>query len=409
MNAPEPRDQPNQTGADMHARHPELQPKPADDIRLAFVVDDEAEVRAFVSKVLAAAGFAVQQLRSFNEVALALAHGTPDVIILDLSLGSSDAIEVIRILSLGKYQGDVVLISGHDAATLAEVAEIGKNRGLSMLAPLQKPFRVNALRDRLAQVADHASLAEESRSLDMALRYNWLELWYQPKVNLRSRTICGAEALIRLRHPSRGLMAPASFLPPPGDALYSPLTDFIVGQALADWSRFARASMTSRLAINVPASVLQHPNFVANLRQHLPTQADFPGLIVEITEDEAIKDPKLAREIAVQLKLYGIHVSIDDFGQGFSSLKRLRELPFAEIKLDRAYVLGCATDASKRAMCASVAKLARRFGIAAVAEGVETLEDLKTVVELGYDFGQGFYFARPMPSGELLKYIRKSA
>ena len=217
--------------------------------------------------------------------------------------------------------------------------------------------------------------------------------------------VCGAEALIRLRHPTQGVVMPNQFLPPPGDPLYRPLTDFIVQRSLADWTKFAGHKMTNRLAINVPASVLQRPDFLASVRNNLPDHPRFPGLIVEITEDEAISDTDLAREIAVQLKLYNVHVSIDDFGQGYSSLSRLQELPFAEIKLDRAYVAGCSTDPEKRRMCKDVAELAQRFHITSVAEGVESPADLQVLIETGYDVAQGYLFARPMTANDFVELL----
>jgi EAL domain-containing protein (putative c-di-GMP-specific phosphodiesterase class I) len=277
-----------------------------------------------------------------------------------------------------------------------------------MVEPLHKPFRLEQLRERLKAV--HRDVpARFDASLAAALRHHWLELWYQPKIDLRTRLVCGAEALIRLRHPTHGVVPPSNFLPTPGDPLYRPLTDFIVEQALRDWKNFAAHKMTSRLAINVPASVLQRPDFVAHLRRHLPDDPRFPGLIVEITEDEAISDPELAREVAVQLKLYNVHVSIDDFGSGYSSLARLKELPFAEVKLDRSFVTGCAQDKTKRAMCEAVVDLARRFNITSVAEGVETQGDLHVLEDIGYDVAQGYLFARPMVSNEFIDLITSRA
>ncbi|MEP7240137.1 MAG: EAL domain-containing protein, partial [Devosia sp.] len=246
-------------------------------------------------------------------------------------------------------------------------------------------------------------------SLEAGLDNGWLELWYQPKIDLRSRLVCGAEALIRLRHPVHGVLSPDRFLPAPSDPLYRPLTDFIVERSLKDWVRFASEKMTSRLAINVPASVLQRPDFVSHLRRHLPDDPRFPGLIVEITEDEAISDPDLAREVAVQLKLYNVQVSIDDFGSGYSSLARLKELPFAEVKLDRSFVSGCSQDKTKRAMCEAVVDLARRFNITSVAEGVETTEDLRVLVETGYDIAQGFLFAPPLMSDDFIRMVQSRA
>jgi EAL domain-containing protein (putative c-di-GMP-specific phosphodiesterase class I) len=374
----------------------------------AFVVDDEPQVRAFVSNALMASGFKPLQLSSSADVEAGLHDVIPQLIVLDLSLGDSDAVEVIRTLANMHFQGDVLLISGHDEVTLEEVHQIGSRRGLSMAEPLHKPFRIEQLRERLKAVHREVP-ARFDASLAAALRHHWLELWYQPKIDLRTRLVCGAEALIRLRHPTHGIVPPSNFLPAPGDPLYRPLTDFIVEQSLRDWDNFAAHKMTSRLAINVPASVLQRPDFVAHLRRHLPDDPRFPGLIVEITEDEAISDPELAREVAVQLKLYNVHVSIDDFGSGYSSLARLKELPFAEVKLDRSFVTGCAHDKTKRAMCEAVVDLARRFNITSVAEGVETQEDLHVLEEVGYDVAQGFLFAGPMVSSEFIDLITSRA
>lgn len=380
-----------------------------DPLRHAFVVDDEVQVRTFISNVLTSSGFRTHQLGSALEVSAELTRHIPALIILDLSLGDSDAIEVIRSLAALRFPGEVLLISGHQAETVREVQKIGERRGLAMLPPLHKPFRVDELRGRLAGVRDRGETTAGGISLGAALEHNWLELWYQPKIDLRTMLVCGAEALIRLRHPTHGVVLPGQFLPRPGDNLYYPLTEFIVRRSLADWSLFAQERMTNRLAINVPASVLQRPAFVTNVRENLPVHPKFPGLIVEITEDEAISDPELAREIAVQLKLYNVHVSIDDFGSGYSSLERLNELPFAEIKLDRSFVQGCSSDPQKREMCQVVMNLANRFGITAVAEGVETADDLRVLMEIGYPVAQGFLFARPLERGDFVKLLASPA
>jgi len=276
---------------------------------------------------------------------------------------------------------------------------------------LRKPFRLEELRARLADVTEPTGVAAGGSDLEVALQNNWLELWYQPKIDLKSMAVCGAEALIRLRHPKHGIIQPAAFLPPPGDPLYQPLTDFVVRRSLADWSTFAAwpsiggGWTTNRLAINVPASILQSSEFVNNVRRHLPAHPQFPGLIVEITEDEAVSDPEFAREVAIQLQLYNIHVSIDDFGVGHSLLARLDELPFAELKLDRSFVDGCSTDDRKRSMCQTVVDLAHRSRLMTVAEGVETADDLQTLIGMGYDMAQGYFFAKPMKREEFVQML----
>jgi EAL domain-containing protein (putative c-di-GMP-specific phosphodiesterase class I) len=377
--------------------------------RHAFVVDDEPQVRAFVARALVGAGFVPHEFSRVPEVEAALTLFNPQVIVLDLSLGESDAIEMMQSLAASRFGGKILLVSGHDPATLDEARKIGERRGLSILPSLHKPFRLEEMTRRLAQVTEPNGAAAGGADLETALQNNWLELWYQPKIDLKSMTICGAEALVRLRHPEQGIVPPVDFLPPPGDRLYGPLTDFVVRRALADWSTFAAWPSvggewaTKRLAINVPASILQNADFVSNVRRHLPAHPRFPGLIVEITESEAVGNAEYARELAVQLKLYNVHVSIDDFGVGYSSLARLNELPFAELKLDRRFVDGCSTDERKRSVCETVVGLAHRSRLTAVAEGVETAEDLEALMTMGYDVAQGYLFAKPMQSGEFVQ------
>jgi EAL domain-containing protein (putative c-di-GMP-specific phosphodiesterase class I)/CheY-like chemotaxis protein len=374
----------------------------------AFVVDDDKRVRQFVASVLTGEGFISREFSRIAEVEAALAQQRPAVIVLDLSLGESDAVEAIRSLASARFAGKVLLVSGHDHNTIGEVSKIGERHGLAMLPFLHKPFRVEQLRERLA----HVTTPNESDSefgLEAALRNDWLELWYQPKIDLHTMLVCGAEALIRLRHPERGVLQPADFLPAAGDPLYRPLTDFVVRRALTDWSAFAADKIVNRLAINVPASILQSADFVANVRRHLPAHPKFPGLIVEITEDEAMENPELAREMAVQLKLYNVHVAIDDFGAGYSSLSRLKELPFVELKIDRKFVSGCAAEKVKQEMCRNVLELAHRSKITAVAEGIETRADLDVIKNMGYDVAQGFVFAKPMIADDFVKNILSHA
>ena len=129
-----------------------------------------------------------------------------------------------------------------------------------------------------------------------------------------------------------------------------------------------------------------------------PKDDAWPGLIIEVTEGEVASDVGLAHEIATQLNIYGIKLAIDDFGEGYSSFARLRDLPFAELKLDASFVQNCAEDTKNAAICRAVIELAHSFGAVAVAEGLETAADVQAIQRMGCDLGQGFLFARPMPS-----------
>ena len=240
------------------------------------------------------------------------------------------------------------------------------------------------------------------------MREKWLEVWYQPKVCLRSLSVSGAEALVRVRHPGLGLVQPIDFLPPASDPLYKPLTAFVMRRAMSDWLVLAERGFPLKLAVNVPASVLNAPGFVDVLRRMIPQAPGFPGLVLEITEDEIIRDPEWLREIATQVRLYNASISIDDFGSAYASLSRLKDLPFSELKLDRSFVDGCAADPLKRSLCQTVVDLGHRFGASVCAEGVEAEGDLRALMSQSFDTVQGYFFAKPMPAADFIAFMAQT-
>lgn len=144
------------------------------------------------------------------------------------------------------------------------------------------------------------------------------------------------------------------------------------------------------------------------MRNSLPNDPRFPGLFVEVTEDEAAREAEWLREIATQLKLIDVRLSIDDFGAGYSSFSRLRDLPCAELKPDRSFVTDCSLDSGKQSLCSAVIELAHGFGVSVCAEGVENITDLRTLIELRCDVAQGFLFAKPMHADALIQNLARS-
>lgn len=385
--------------------------------RRAFVLDDEPAIRTIVCRSLTANGFDPVEFGSTVPFLTQLRINPPDLVVLDLVLGQSDAVEMIYHLESLKYQGRVLLISGRGEGALAEIHQIGRAHGLAMLPPLPKPFRAGDLRDRLnavpeiratppaaAKQPDNPPTVDLAEALDKA----WLELWYQPKIDLKSLTVCGAEALIRARHPEHGIVPPSGLLPPTDDPLYQPLSRFVLQRAMSDWRHFAEHKMPLKLAINLPVSVIYAPDFVGYLRQVLPNDPKFPGLFAEVTEDDVTREPEWVREVAAQLKLYNVHISIDDFGSAYSSLSRLLHLPCVEVKLDRGFITNCSSDQQKRALCRMVIDLAHSFNVSTCAEGVENIEDLRTLRKMGCDTAQGYLFARPMERYAFVEKLKTS-
>jgi EAL domain-containing protein (putative c-di-GMP-specific phosphodiesterase class I)/CheY-like chemotaxis protein len=389
--------------------------------QLALVLDDEPRVSALICKILRAAGIAARQFEDPLPFLAELRTSNPTLVVLDLALGSSDAVDVIRQLEVLKFAGKVLLVSGRHGDSLLEVEKIGRARGLRMLPSLQKPFRIDELAIRLKAIAelqlpDSAPATVPATSseriplprgyLEEALHENRLEMWYQPKVDLKSMTVCGAEALIRGRNQNRGVIQPIDLLPPSGDPLYQPLSLFVMRRTMQDWAKFAERGHPLKLSVNIPASILNAPGFVDLVRSMIPFETDFPGLLIELTEDEIIRDPQWVNEVATQLKLRNVWLSIDDFGTAYASLSRIKDLPFVELKLDRSFVSECASNQLKGALCQTVVDLAHRLGASLCAEGVETEDDLRCLLDWGFDTAQGYLFAKPMPANEFLEFMR---
>ncbi len=390
-----------------------------------FVVDDEQGIRRIVSYTLREFGISASEYEDACGVMMDLDKRTPDLVFLDVSLQGSDAIDVIRALGDKNFRGAVQLMSGKDPALLEEIRRVGERHSLQMLPVIQKPFRPDAIRNviksrfgqqlpavespKTASVAVEIPATQDWVSLDEILNRGWLEVWYQPKIDLKQKFLCGAEGLSRARHPEQGVIPPGAFLPnAPEDALLR-LSEKVVLQALEDWAGFADHGFYLKLAVNVPVAALVKLPLSTIVRENRPKSDKWPGLILEVTEDQVVRDIKLAHEVATQLKIYDIELSIDDFGTGYSHLARLRDLPFGELKLDRNMVMNCGEDSTNAALCQTAIDLAHRFGSKAVAEGIEKPSELEALYKMGCDIGQGFLLAPPMTQDRFISLLKTRA
>jgi EAL domain-containing protein (putative c-di-GMP-specific phosphodiesterase class I) len=239
------------------------------------------------------------------------------------------------------------------------------------------------------------------------LTRGWFELFYQPKIDLRTMRLVGAEALVRARHPSRGVLGPGAFLPGASEPDMLALTERVIVTALRDWETLAESGMSVKLSVNVPVSALTKLPIPAILREERPRASNWPGLIMEVTEDEIIHDLKVANEVADALRSFNCTLAVDDFGAGYSSLARLRQLPFSELKIDRSYVTNCHIDRVNAGLCETIVELSRRFGLKTVAEGIETIHESHKLQGIGCDIGQGYLFAKPMAKTDLIAIMRR--
>jgi EAL domain-containing protein (putative c-di-GMP-specific phosphodiesterase class I)/CheY-like chemotaxis protein len=392
--------------------------------RCVLILDDEAAIRQLIRTAVQSSECDVLEFSDVAGAASALSTVTPDLIFLDLELGSGDAIEAFRAFADAGYSGTVQLMSGRGEHALDSVRAIGARYGFNLLAPISKPFRVKQIRQVVTDVLTSSTHAPSpavlhslpqavapspSFSLNEALDQGWLELWYQPKVDLGTGKTVGGEGLIRARHPDHGMLPPSSFLPNATDQALLRLTERVILDALRDWQSMSDAGHPIQLCVNVPARALVDLPIAQILRQNRPRSADWPGLVLEITEDQIVDKLDAAQEVAAQLKIYNTALSIDDFGQGYSSLARLRDLPFEELKIDRSFVSGCDADSLKRDLCSAIINMAKGFGCRVIAEGIETAAELQVLQDLGCEYGQGYLLGRPMPKDNLIEGLGRTS
>jgi EAL domain-containing protein (putative c-di-GMP-specific phosphodiesterase class I) len=196
-------------------------------------------------------------------------------------------------------------------------------------------------------------------------------------------------------------------LPGVSDDVMARLTEHALLTVLRDWTIFDAAGFNLRLAINVPVHLLDRLPIAKIVTENRPKAEYWPGLIVEVSEDQIVRDIRRSQEIAAALRVSGITVAIDDFGAGYSSFSSLRELSFAELKINYSFVTGCAAEPTNAAICQTAIDLAHRFGSAAVAEGIESVADLQAMQVMGCDFGQGHLIAPPMPTKEFMALLQQ--
>jgi diguanylate cyclase (GGDEF)-like protein len=251
-------------------------------------------------------------------------------------------------------------------------------------------------------------LALEHR-LRFALERQEFELHYQPKVNVATRRIQGAEALLRWRSPEDGLVLPGMFLPLlESIGLVVQVGEWVIRQAAQDCREWKRAGLPPvRVAVNIAPSQLRHPDFESGFTAAvMPWATPEWGLDIEITEG-VLQDDSVA-EIAVlkRLRETGTRIAIDDFGTGYSSLSRLATLPIDTLKIDRSFVRQSFDSASGTALVNTIIDLARAFNMTTVAEGVEKAEELALLKDMGCDQSQGFLHSRAVPKEEFATMLR---
>jgi EAL domain-containing protein (putative c-di-GMP-specific phosphodiesterase class I) len=377
---------------------------------VCFVVDEDASIRHFLSLILHGAGIDTVEFAEGEAFRSAVARCPPDFVFLNIALESADAIETVVALGKQGYFGFVQLMSNRGSAVLEHVKSIGVQHRLHMLPVLKKPFETGSILKILGDLKlGHPPAMAARVDLDEALRNGWIEFWYQPKIDLRKKQLAGAEAFARARHPQFGILLPGAFMPGATEAQLITLSEQALANALRAGLNFAKLGVSVRLAVNIPVNALVKLPVADIVQNYRPQYDKWPGLIIDVTEEQIVTDLSLAANITRELSHLNVKLAIDDFGRGYSSLVRLKELPFAELKLDRTFVTDCGTDKVNAPLCKTVIDLAHNFGSIAVAIGIEKASDAVALVSMGCDYGQGFLLGQPMPEERFISLLRQRA
>jgi EAL domain-containing protein (putative c-di-GMP-specific phosphodiesterase class I) len=237
--------------------------------------------------------------------------------------------------------------------------------------------------------------------LDGAVARGELIAYYQPQIDLETDRIVAVEALARWEHPTHGMLAPREFISRAEESgLIHEIGDFMMETGCTTGAQWHEQGLDIEVAVNVSAVQLSNPAFLEGVATALDDRSMPPNLLtLEITESQLIDDVSSAAARLSELSDLGVGISIDDFGSGHSSLSRLQDLPFTELKIDQHLVRHRGTTA--RALLGIVVGLVRDRGVRVVAEGVETLEQLHRVRDFGCDRAQGYYVSRPMPKAQV--------
>ncbi len=369
-----------------------------------LVVEDDLVQRTIIGTISAKLGYDTVSASTFEIASKLLRTEKFDKMTLDLSLGEHDGVELLRLIAALKLNAmPIVIVSGCEERVQNTIKRVAAGLNLSLTHCLVKPLNIDKLRVALMRPALYSAAADGQANapaisrdrIVAALKQKEFLVELQPKIDLRTNEIDGAEALARWLAPEFGMVSPAIFVPLVEEfGLMPELTHLICDAAVATSRRLIRQSPGFTVAVNVSASDLNDLTLPERIDGILRTYEVAPeSLIVEVTESVAMSDVDRAMDVVSRLRLKGMGAAIDDFGTGFSSLAALAKLPFSELKIDRSFAGTCGTDKDMMKIVEASIALAKAFGMRVVGEGIDNRSTLSALRAVGCDIGQGYLFA----------------
>lgn len=380
-----------------------------------LILDDEPMVGETILAMTKSIGAAAQYTESAETFLQLLESWQPTHIALDLMMPEADGVSMIQQLGKIGTNAKLLIVSGADARIVDAAQRSARQHGLSLVGALAKPFTRNALATLLSVSTAKPKPPPDTSTrvinvsasdLKQALETRAIGPVFQPKVCCTDGRLVGFEALARWWDNGKLVCGPDVFIPlAEGSGQVDALTVSMIEQSM-QWlaANFADADYT--MAINVPADCLRRPGLIDMLeRACVRLRVNPRRVVIEITESGAIGEHVNVLDTVTKLRLMGVHLSIDDFGVGFSSLVQLARLPFSEVKIDRSFVAGLCYSSESQAIVSAVIGMAEGLGMTTVAEGVEDLDTYLRLRELGCNVAQGYFIARPMTGPKVVEWL----
>lgn len=364
----------------------------------ALVLDDSHAILNFTSAVLKQ-NFGIDKIQTKTSAASALtllkSEKNINLLFLDLNMPEMDGIQFLAELAHMNYKGFLVIMSGVAPRIIASVEELAKSHGLNYLGTLLKPLEPNDFAEVLAGIGETSAEEDTGRELKIyeiirAIKNESLEVYYQPQVNLHTRKVYGVEVLVRLDHPTLGIVSPDQFLSKIEQSdLMIHMTFIILRKALRDWTKWKKQGLELKLSVNISSYSLQRAEFVDELLEVMSEFAiPMDKICLEINEKTMVKNIPQELETLSRLNMKGIELALDDFGQDQASIERIQHLPVNVLKLDKRFLIERKNKQGQITIIESCIAFSKRLNMVTVAEGVETSEHWKLCGELGCDIAQ---------------------
>ncbi len=407
-----------------------------------MILDDDPLIGQTITSIATLAGLEARYTAHSAEFFRVVEEWSPTHIALDLVMPEMDGVQVIQDLALRGCRAAIIITSGVGARVLDAAGRLAAEHGLNIIGVLAKPFTPARLRQLLLSdvpvapgssapvagpgVGCASAALPDAEDLRQALRSGAIVPYYQPKVVCATGVLAGFEVLARWRHPERGIIHPARFIPlAEANGLIDDLTLHVTEQALrwfaplcaaskgngADAARVSSALGAGlQLAVNISARTLSNTALFDEVRKQcwrLDIAAE--RLSFELTESSAMDDPVASLDLLTRLRMQGFHLALDDFGTGFSSMVQLVRLPFSELKIDKSFVMTAMHSEESRTVTRFIVDLGRSLGLRCTAEGVEDVHILAYLQAIGCDLAQGYAIARPMSGDAALRWMQQRA